>query len=141
MPEANQWTRTTSPFIAAADSEAVYWTGATIDGTPAVLHIDRAITAEHAFVTVAEVTDPGDPEAVLAAAEHGPQICVPLSVLAGLGQHFAEVRCRELGLYPAWPHGYTPMAARPGRIAVSALEASRPLRDQHLSPPPLGSQG
>jgi hypothetical protein len=89
MPEPSEWTHTESPFIAAADGEAMYWTGATIDSKPSVLYIERAITADHAFVTVAEVADPDDPEAIFAAAEYAPQICVPLSVLAYLGQYFA----------------------------------------------------
>lgn len=89
---ANEWTHTGSPFIAAADGEAMYWTGATIDNKPAVLYIERAITADHAFVAVAEVTDPDDPEAIFAAAESVLQIVVPLSALTCLGQHFADDR-------------------------------------------------
>ena len=85
------WTRSESRFIAAADSEAMYWAGATVDGTPCVLYCERAVTADHAFLAVAEVTDPHDMEAVFAAVEHASQIPVPLSVLASLGQYLADV--------------------------------------------------
>lgn len=95
-PEANGWIRTKSPFIAAADSEVMYRTGAAADGTPCVLYIERAITADHAFVTVAEVTDPDDAEAVFAAVQHAPQVLVPLAALACLSQHFADVIRQEL---------------------------------------------
>jgi hypothetical protein len=74
----------------------MYWTGTTIDNKPAVLYVERAITADHAFVTVAEVTGPDDPEAVFAAAGSATQICVPLSALASLGQYIADATREEL---------------------------------------------
>lgn len=96
MPETSQWAHTASPFIAAGGSEAMYCTGVTLDGTPVVLYIERAISADHAFVTVAETACPADREAVFAAVQHAPQIPVPLSALAALGRHFEEVMRQEL---------------------------------------------